>query len=193
MPLYGPMFIPSLLVTPSVLLVAYLVRKKRTESYPRFWWTAVVICFLLTAWFTAEVMAAPLYSERGPSNPDAFPGGGMFALLIVFLAGTCLVIPSFSVLIGLAFLPPRNLRIMRRSVLIVLIVLYVVATSMLVYNKHVRYMADYHQERAKPRQSPFERFEDRRDSPPSPRQQQQLQRLREIIERRQEREQNQRQ
>lgn len=192
LPLEPIFFVPSLCVTPLVLAVAFIWRRK-SETYPRFWWTAVVICMLLTAWFTAEVMAAPFYSERGPSNPDAFPGGGMFALLIVFLAGTCLVIPSFSVLIGLAFLSPRNLRITWKSAVFVLLVLYVVVTSMLIYSKHVRYMADYRQERAKPRQSPFERFEDRRDSPSSPRQQQQLQRLQEIIERRQEREQNQRQ
>jgi hypothetical protein len=189
-PLNGAMFIPSLFVTPSVLAVAFIWRRK-SETYPRFWWTVVVICFLLTASLTAEIMAAPLYGERRPSNPDAFPGGGLFAVLTMLLAGTCLVIPSFSVLIGLAFLSPRNLRITWRSVLIVLIVLYVVATSALIYNKQVRYIADYHRDRAKPKQSPFERFEDRRELPPSPRQQQQLQRLQEIIERRQERERNQ--
>jgi hypothetical protein len=191
LPLEPIFIVPSLFVTPLVLTVAFIWRRS-SETYPRFWWTSVVICLLLTAWFTTEVMAAPLYSERRPSNPDAFPGG-VFAVLTVFLAGTCLVIPSFSVLIGLACLSPRNLRITWRSVLFVLLMLYVVVTSMLVYNKHVRYMADYRQERAKPRRSPFERFEDRRDSPPSARQQQQLKRLQERIEQRQKQEQNQRQ
>src|SRR3972149_4805856 len=191
LPLEPIFFIPSLIVTPLVVAVAFTWRRW-SETYPRFWWTSVVICLLLTAWFTTEVIAAPLYSERRPSNPDAFPGG-VFAVLTVFLAGTCLVIPSFSVLIGLAFLPPRSLRITWRSVLFVLLVLYVVVTSMFIYSKHVEYMADYHQERAKTRQSPFERFEDRRDSPPSPRQQQQLKRLQERIEQRQEQEQHQRQ
>ncbi len=191
LPLEPILFVPSLFVTPLVLAVAFIWRRK-SETYPRFWWTAVVICLLLTAWFTTEVIAAPLYSERRPSNPDAF-SGGMFAALTVFLPGTCLAMPSFSILIGLAFLSPRNLPITWKSVVFALLMLYVVVTSMLIYNKHVRYLVDYHQERTKPRQSPFERFEDRRDSPPSPRQQQQLKRLREIIERRQEREKNQRQ
>jgi ABC-type transport system involved in multi-copper enzyme maturation permease subunit len=159
----------------------------------RFWWTAIVLCFVLTAWFTIEVITAPLYSERGPSNPDAFPGGGLFTLFFVFVLGTCLAIPSFSVLVGLVLLTPRNTMTRGRALLVLLVMLYVAACSIVIYNKHVKYLADYHQEKAKPRESPFERFEDRRDSPQSPRQQQQLQRLQEIIERRREREQNQRQ
>jgi hypothetical protein len=158
MPLYGPMFIPSLFVTPFVLLVAYVLRT-RTESYPRFWWTAVVVCFLLTMYFAIAVLAMPLWSEQdhSPDNPGGFGKGSTTRELVpVLFFKLFLVVPSFPTLLGLAFLPPRNLPSKRQSVLIVF---YVVVVSALIAQKHVRYMADYRRERAKPKQTPFERFE----------------------------------
>lgn len=165
MPLYWRMFIPSLLVTPSVLVVAYLVRQKRTDRYPRFWWTAIVVCFLLTLYFTVVALMIPLWSQQDhrPDNPGGFGKGSTLRELIPFvLFQSFLVLPSFPTLLGLAFLPPRNLWSKTRSVLIVL---YVVTVSSIIAQKHVRYMADYHRERAKPRQSPFERFKHLRELP----------------------------
>jgi len=149
MPLYGPMFIPSLFVTPLVLLVAYVVRKKRTESYPRFWWTAVAVCFLLTLYFTIVALMIPLWSQQdhSPDNPGGFGKGATFRELIpIVFFQFFLVLPSFPTLFGLAFLPPRNLSSIRQPALIVL---YVVTVSVLIAQKHVRYVADYHQAKQK--------------------------------------------
>jgi len=149
MPLYGPMFIPSLFVTPLVLLVAYVVRTKRMESYPRFWWTAVVVCFLLTLYFTIVALMIPLWSQQdhSPDNPGGFGKGSTFRELIpIVFFQFFLVLPSFPTLLGLAFLPPRNLLSKKQ---LALIVLYVVTVSALIAQKHVRYVADYQQARQK--------------------------------------------
>lgn len=161
------MFVPSLFVTPLVLWVAYFWRKK-SEAYPRFWWTAVVICLLLTIFYNILVLVTPLYSQQdhSPDNPGGFSGGGSLpAVLAILFFAFCIVFPSFPTLFGLAFLPPRNLRIGARSAIIALLALYVVVSAVLIYDKHVRYMEDYHRERAKPRQSRFERFKHLRESP----------------------------
>jgi hypothetical protein len=152
-PLYEAMFVPSLFVTPLVLLVAYVWRSK-SETYPRFWWTAVVICFLLTIFYTILVLSTPLYSQQdhSPDNTGGFGKGATLTAVLAYLFfAFCIVLPSFPTLLGLAFLTPRNLRIGGRSALTVLIALYVVVASVLIYNKHVIYMADYVQERTTPR------------------------------------------
>jgi hypothetical protein len=148
-PLYEQMFVPSLIVTPLVLLVAYVWRGK-SETYPRFWWSAVVICFLLTIFYNILVLSTPFYSQQdhSPDNPGGFSGGASLpAVLAVLFFAFCVVFPSFPTLFSLAFLPPRNLRTGGRSALTALIALYVVVASALIYNKHVRYMADYQQTR----------------------------------------------
>lgn len=65
------------------------------------------------------------------------------AVVTVLFLITFVLIPSFSTLFALAFLPPRNLRSPWRIATNVLIALYVVLALALVYSKHVRYMADY--------------------------------------------------
>lgn len=165
-PLYGPMFVSSLFVTPLVLAAAFVWRRR--ESYPRFWWTFVVACFVVTLCYTLYSLAMPLYSQQDhrPDNPGG-PGKwssppAMFTILFLI---TFVLIPSFPVLFGLAFLPPRNLKSSWRIALTVFTSLYVVLALALIYSKHLRYMADYRQERAKPSQSRFERFEHLRQAP----------------------------
>ena len=148
-PLYEAMFVPSLIVAPLVLLVAYVWHRK-SETYVWFWWTAVVICFLLTIFYTILALNTPLYSQQdhSPDNPGGFGKGATLPVVLGYLFfAFCIVFPSFPTLLGLAFLTPRNLRFGERSALTVLIALYVVVVSVLIYNKHVRYMADYRQTR----------------------------------------------
>lgn len=147
-PLNGIMFIPSLIVVPLVLAMAYLSRR-RSEAYPRFWWTAVVIYFLLTMSFTIVVLMTPLWSQQdhSPSNPGGFERWSTMPELVVLLfVTTCVIVPAFPTLLGLAFLPPRSLQSKKQSVLIVL---YVVIISAFIVQKHVRYMDDYYQTRQK--------------------------------------------
>jgi hypothetical protein len=149
MPLYGPMFIPSLFVTPSVLLMAYFIRRMRVESYPRFWWAAVVVCFLLTIYFTVMVLVMPLWSqqEHSPDNPGGFgKGSSPLVFIPVLFFQFFLVLPSFPTLFGLALMPPRNLPSKRQSVIIIL---YVVVVSAIIFQKNAKYVADYHQARQK--------------------------------------------
>jgi len=144
LPLEAILFIPSLIVTPLVLAAAYFWR--RTESYRRGWQIAVVVSFLFVGLFTVQVLSTPMYSQRdgSPDNPGGF-SVGLFEVLAVYLVMTCLVIPAFPVLIGLAFLPPRNWQGKGRTFLILACLLYVGIASLLVIQKHVRYVADYRQ------------------------------------------------
>jgi NADH:ubiquinone oxidoreductase subunit 5 (subunit L)/multisubunit Na+/H+ antiporter MnhA subunit len=193
----GVLFVPALFVTAAVLAVA-LFWRRMSESYRYFWWTVIVICFLLTFCYTVYALSIPFYSQQdhSPDNPGG-PGkwSSLPAVVTILFVVTCLLIPSFPTLFGLAFLPPRNWRISWRIALTALIALYVVVVSLLIYNKHVRYMEDYHQTRnmhllrkeqewrlqAPPKRPP--------PSPPSIRQQQQLQRLRKRIKQREKQEQ----
>jgi Na+/melibiose symporter-like transporter len=161
------LYVPALFVTAAVLAVALFWRSK-SETYRSFWWTAVIFCLLVTFCYTVYALSVPFYSQQNHS-PDNPGGPGKFSTLpsvltILFLV-TCVLIPSFSTLFGLAFLPPHDLRSSRRIAATALIALYVVLALLLVYNKHVRYMADYNRERAKPRQSRFERFKHLRQLP----------------------------
>lgn len=161
------LYVPAVFVTAAVLAVAVFWRRT-SESYRYFWWTVVVICLVLTFCCTVYALSIPFYSQQdhSPDNPGG-PGkwASLPAVLLILFGITCVIIPSFPTLFGLAFLPPRNLRISRRIALTALIVLYVIFVSLLIYDKHVRYMEDYHRERAKPRQSRFERFKHLRESP----------------------------
>ena len=145
LPLEPIFFVPSLFITPVVLVFAYFWRRK-SDNYSRVWWSAVAICVLLTALFTWQVISAPLYSERdhSPDNPGGF-SVGLFAVLIVFLAGTCVVIPAFPVLIGLALLPPSDLRRIARPLLIATCLIYVGVSTLLIVQKNMRYVSDYRQ------------------------------------------------
>lgn len=138
LPLEIILLIPSLIVTPLVLAAAYFWRRRK--SYPRFWWTAVVICFVLTALFAVQVLSTPLYSEkdRSPDNPGGF-SAGLGEILAVYLVETCIVIPAFPVLIGLAFLSPVG----TKCLLVIVVLLYVGLLSWLIIQKNVRYIADY--------------------------------------------------
>jgi hypothetical protein len=99
----------------------------------------------------------PLYSQRdhSPANPGGF-SAGLFELLGVYLFEAGLVIPAFPVLFGLALLPPRTMQSRWQSVFVVI---FLAVVSGLIVKKHLTYMADYQRERAKPSQTPFERFE----------------------------------
>lgn len=184
------LYIPAFFVTTALLALAFSWRRI-SDTYRYFWWTVVIACFLVTSCYTLYSLAIPLYSQQDHTTDN--PGGpGKWssspAVFTVLFLITFVLIPSFPTLFGLAFLPPRNLRSPRRIASTVLIALYVVVALAFIYNKHVQYMADYHQERAKSKQG---QFEHRRNSPLSPRQQQQQKRLQDRIEQRQKQEQSQ--
>ncbi len=142
LPLEGILFIPSLIVAPLALIGIYFWRRK--ASYARLWSVAIGICVLLTLLFTVQVLSKPLYSQRShsPANPGGFSASPSL-ILAVFLLETCVVMPAFPVLVGLALMPPSGKR--RASIVCLL---YVALMAGLIGQKHVRYVADYQQ--AKP-------------------------------------------
>jgi hypothetical protein len=150
LPLEGIFFIPSLLVTPLALAVAYFWRQK-WQSYSSVWWIAVVVCFLLVGVFAVQVLGTPLYTQRdqSPDNPGGF-STGITSVIGVYLLEICLVIPAFPVLIGLMFLPPHDLRTPARVLLIVLCLLYVGIVGWLILGRNAAFAADY--QRAKQRE-----------------------------------------
>lgn len=168
----GILYVPALFVTATMLAAALFLRRV-SESYSYFWWTVIAICFVLTLCYTVYALSMPFYSQQGhrPDNPGG-PGkwSSLPAVVTIMFFVTFLLIPSFPTLFVLAFLPPRNLSNRRRTASTVWIALYVVTMFLLIYNKHVRYMEDYHRERTKPRQSRFERFQHLRQAPPPQRQ-----------------------
>jgi hypothetical protein len=161
LPLEGILFIPSLLVTP--LAVAALLFFRKRATYPTVWRNAVITCLILTALYAALTLSAPLYSERdkGPDNPGGF-SAGLWAVAGAFLFWTCVVIPSFPMLIALAFLPPTG---RTRLPLVVFSILVVSVLIALIVRKNSAYVADYRREQSIPRQSTFDRFKHLRTDP----------------------------
>jgi hypothetical protein len=163
LPLEGFLLIPSLIVAALILAVAYYWRR-RSASYATFWKAEVALSFLITLAYTMYVLAMPFYSQQdhSPRNPGGFAGPGPIGMIAILFVVICLILPAFPTLLGLAFLPPRTLKSRWQSVLIVL---YLAVVCFLIAQKYSTFMADYQRERAKPRQSPFERFEHlRRDA-----------------------------
>ena len=181
------LFLPAILVTAALIAIAFFWRRM-SDTYRYFWWTVVIAGLLVTLCYTLYSLSIPMYSQQDHS-PDNPGGPGKWssppAVFTVLFLITFVLIPSFPTLFALACLPPRNLRSPWRILTPVLIALYVVIALTFIYSKHIRYMADYHQERAKQKQG---QFEQRRNSPLSPSQQQQQKRLQERIEQRQEQE-----
>jgi hypothetical protein len=105
------LYVPAWFVAAAVLAVAYFWRKV-SESYRHFWWSVVAICFVLTLCYTVYALSIPFYSQQDhrPDNPGG-PGkwSTLPAVVTIMFFVTCLLIPSFPTLFGLAFLPPRNL------------------------------------------------------------------------------------
>src|SRR3989304_5502036 len=86
LPLEGILFAPSLIVTPLAVAALFLWRK-RGSNYPRYWRSALIVCFVLCALFLIQVLNAPLYSERdhSPDNPDGFSSGMRGVIGVVLL------------------------------------------------------------------------------------------------------------
>jgi hypothetical protein len=125
------------------LAIAYFCRLK-WPSYHRAWWIAVVACFVLAGLFAIQVLNRPLHSQRdrSPANPGGF-STGITSVFGVFLFETCLIIPAFPILIGLAFLPPHGWRTPAWVILIILCVLYVTILAWLIAQKHTKFVADF--------------------------------------------------
>jgi hypothetical protein len=100
---------------------------------------------------TAVQSARSQSEESGRTRGPSLLGG--LAILFVYF---CVLIPAFPMLFGLAFLPPKTWRFKWLSGFAAV---YVAVALTLIFLKRATYMADYYQERSKPRQSRFERFE----------------------------------
>jgi hypothetical protein len=149
------LLVPSIFVVP---IGAAILRALRTRpSYAHIWMSAVVISGVLSAGFTLAVLSRPLYSERShaPANPGG-PSASIPEMLGGLVVVTCLILPSYPMLIALAIMPPVG---WRRHRLIAMSLLYVGVLGALLAWRQSVYMADYQEERAKPRQTPFQRFE----------------------------------
>lgn len=149
--------IPALLVTATVLVVAYVWCRK-SQTYIQFWWAEVALNFLITLLYTAYVLAIPFYSEQvhRTRNPGGFGGPSSIGIVAILFVVGCLLLPAFPTLFGLAFLPPRTSKFKWQSAIIVL---YVVVVTVLISQKYTRYMADYRQHRVKKIQSKLEPVE----------------------------------
>jgi hypothetical protein len=152
LPLEGIFFIPSLVVVPAALAALFFLRKR--EAYPWLWRRAVIVCLILCGLFALQVLNAPLYSQRdhSPDNPGG-PSSGIFAVIGVFLIGTCIVIPAFPMLIALAAVPPRG---WRRLPLVLVALLFVGVLGWLMVRKNGAYFADYQQAQQQGRQERIE-------------------------------------
>jgi Na+/melibiose symporter-like transporter len=141
-----------------VPLIALLLMDKASGRYRMFWWVAVslfaVTCFALFAY----VMSWPFYSQtvRQTPNPGG-PSGHVVLGILFWVLLYAVAIPSFPALVLLSLFPPKSHK--RRYILTIVIMLYAIILALLTLVKFQMYMTDYRAERAKPKQTPFERFE----------------------------------
>lgn len=157
LPFEGIFLIPSLVVAPVALLTLLTVRHR--ANYPTLWRIVVLVCVVLGSWFLFQVLTTPLYSQRdhAPRNPGG-PSGSVFGAAGVFLVMTCVVIPSYPVLVLLACLPPHGARARTRWLLLVASVVFVAVSAVLIQRKTSAYMADYQRTRQQVR-PPAAQFE----------------------------------
>ncbi len=146
----------SLLVL--IPLITLLLMDKASDRYRICWWIAVslfgAMCFAMFAY----VMSWPFYSQtvRQTPNPGG-PSGHVVLGILFWVVLYTVAIPSFPALVLLSLFPPKSYR--RRYLLTIFIMLYALILAVLALVKYQIYMADYRTERARPKQSPFERFE----------------------------------
>lgn len=158
LPLEGIFFVPSLIVAPVVLLAFAIVRTRR-DDYHRWWYVATSVCVVLCMLFALWVWQTPLYSQQNhsPQNPGGFSSSPI-SVIGVFLLVSCLVIPAFPVLLGLAWLSPRQwTKRVRMSVLGFLCV-YLIVLIAGILGKHNAFVSDYRsfQQRRLQQQDQFE-------------------------------------
>ncbi len=141
-PLSGAFFIPSLFVTPVVLLAFLFLR--RGSNYPSVWRWAILVCLVLCGVFLMQVLSTPLYSQRdkSPDNPGG-PSVSVFAAIALLIFETCIVIPAFPVLIGLAWLAPRGWDVRTRSLAVAVCMIYVGVFAWMIILKNAALAADY--------------------------------------------------
>lgn len=158
-------FVCSLLViVPVGALLLWM--DKASDSY-RVVWSCVVammaaICFATCAY----VLSWPYYSQttRQAMNPGG-PSGSIFLGIMFWVVGATVVLPSFPALLLLGLFPPKSFSQKKRLVLTVVVVAFVILAAALTLLKYRAYIADYRTERAKPQQTPFERFRHLRNNP----------------------------
>lgn len=150
-PLSAPFFMPSLFVTP-VVLVAFFVLRRRSGAYRNIWRWAIFASLVLCGVFLMQVLSTPLYSQRdkSPDNPGGF-SVSLYAVIALMIFETCIVIPAFPVLIGLAFLPPSGWDTRKRSLLVVAAIAYVGVLAWMITAKNTALAADYRQSKQQER------------------------------------------
>lgn len=144
-PLSGQLFIPSLFVTPVVLLGCFLLRR-RSGAYPTIWRWTMVACVILCGLFLTVALAMPLYSERekGPEVPGGF-SVSLYAVIGELIFWSCVVIPAFPILVGLTCLPPPGWGVRKRSLIIGGCLLFVGALAWVIVVRNAVFAADYQQ------------------------------------------------
>jgi hypothetical protein len=82
LPLEGIFFVPSLFVAP--VAIAALLWMRRWPFYSRLWRAALIVCFVLTAYFLVATLSTPFYSERdhSPNNPGG-PSGSVLGVIVI--------------------------------------------------------------------------------------------------------------
>lgn len=157
-------FLCSLLVIAPVIALL-LSTDKAGKRYATCWWGGVVAFAAICMGTFAYILSWPLYSRATHQtlNPGGPSGSILLAILFWILLWT-IVVPSFPMLFLLGLSPPKSYSKKRRLRFTVAITIYVLVLGSLVLAKHQVYMADYRREMAKPKQTPFERFEHLRTS-----------------------------
>ena len=153
-----------LVVVPLVVLLFFI--DKAGRQYSVCWWCVVgmfaVVCL---ATFT-YVLSWPFYSQTIHQTPNpGGPSGSVFLGVLFWILLWTVVLPSFPALFLLGLFPPRLYGQRRRYALTIAIGIYSAILAGLILVKYQVYMADYRIEKAKPKQSPFERFEHLRTNP----------------------------
>ncbi len=158
LPLEEIFLIPSLFVAPFVLVIFAWLRKRK-KFYPQIWLAAIIACVILCGVFFLQVRSTPLFSERVSVSRTPYSGSSnMTGILGIFLVGTCVVIPAFPVLIGLACMPPRQWKTVSRVATIAVAAGYVVILGTSIRNKNSEFNENYLEYRNRPRQSNSEQW-----------------------------------
>jgi hypothetical protein len=141
-----------------VPLSALLLMDKASRRYRVCWSLAVGAFAAICLGTVAYVMSWPLYSQtiHRPANPGGPSGDVLFGILFWILLWT-VAIPSFPALMLLGLIPPKSHG--RRYLVTIAILFYAFLLAILAVAKYRIYMADYWMEKARPQQTPFERFE----------------------------------
>ena len=143
-----------------IVPVGVLLRMdKSSESYRILWsWVVVIMAAICFATF-AYILTWPYYSQtpRQTMNPSG-PSGSPFLGILFWVVAATVVLPSFPALLLLSLFPPQSQSPRKRRFLAAILVVFVIVAAALALLKYRAYSADYQIERAKPQQTPFERF-----------------------------------